>query len=74
MSQIRNRTDQMASEGQLSPEEQMALMGYSLQDADTTIPGYQPTGNATVGFEGAAQAYQFYETSAGNTCNISVEA
>jgi hypothetical protein len=50
ISQIRDTTDQMATSGQLTAQQQMALIGGGLQDPNAYDPGYQPTQGTQVGY------------------------
>ncbi len=50
ISQIRNSTDQMAVDGKLTIQQQMALIGDGLQDLIASDPSYQPAETTQVGY------------------------
>jgi len=80
IAQIRDAVDKMATSGQLTSDQQMALISAGLQDLDATNPSYQPAGQtgytrSTTGTYDPVsmlERYAAFDTSQGNTSMASM--
>jgi hypothetical protein len=75
VSQIRDKVDQMATSGQLTTQQQMALIASGFQDLNANDPSYQPasqdegyTRSSTQTFDlsSALQSISTFDTAQGN--------